>query len=253
MINCIRLSRILITTLCLIGSSLVTYGQSESKVTVRSAMFPGVGIMDPLQLYTGEGGKSEKVPIWGGKFTPEFELPRMDVWRFGSWEKSTNEDGRSVEVFHERGRVKPPASSRVWLIFLRTKPGEENSPLSVQAFAADNVGFEEGAVGVMNLTKVPVGVEIATKKVRINSGGRQVIKPGTRRGQSYAVRFYYPHNNQLRPFVTTNWYHGERLRRLALIVPGRVDGPPNLLVVDDIAAREDVDTKETSESSSGNP
>lgn len=213
--------------------------QQGGKVLVRSALFPGAGVLDPIQLYTGEGGESVEVPLWGGKFTPEFELPRMDVWRFGRWTTEANEQGRQVPVFHERGRVVPPAAGRVWLILFQAKP-DEDSPLVVQAFGVDEAGFEEGAVAVLNLSKVPVGVQIADRKARVEPGAREIIAPGSERGQSYGVKFFYPHHGQLRPFVATNWYHGERLRRLALVLQAGEAQAPKLLVVDDIAAREGV-------------
>jgi hypothetical protein len=111
--------------------------------------------------------------------------------------------------------------------------------------------FKEGGAAVMNLTKDPVGVRIAETKVRVNPGGRQVIDPGTQRQQSYPVHFYYPRNGKPHPFVMTKWFHGERLRRLALVVPTQEGRAPKLLVINDLAAREEPRASKDADATAG--
>jgi len=231
-----------ITTAPLVGLSLllsapVCLAQAPGKVTVRSAMFPGSGIEEPLELYVGEAKEGLEVPVWGAKFSPEFKLPRLDVWRFGHWDTETNDEGKTVRVFREKGRAKPPAGQRAWLIFFREKDGPE-ATLQVRAFDVDEASLKEGGTLVMNLSNGPIGAEIGDKKAKIEKLKQAVIEPGSRRGQSYPVKFYYSHNGQLRPFVATTWFHGERRKRLAIAVGGGEAAPPKLLTVDDIAARE---------------
>jgi len=220
----------------LLLSSLVAPGQGAAKVTVRSAMFPGSGIQDALELYVGDDKEGLEVPVWGGKFSPEFELPRREVWRFGRWETETDDRGKTVRVFKERGRAVPPADRRVWLVFFR-RDAKEDSALEVRAFGVDDAGLKEGGSLVMNLSPGPVGAEVGDKKVKVDSMRQAVIEPGSRRGQSYPVKFYYSHNGQLRPFVTTTWFHGERRKRLALVVGGGEAGVPKLLTIDDVSAK----------------
>lgn len=213
--------------------------QEGGKVTVRSAIFPGSGIMDPLELYVGESKEGQSVPVWGGKFSQEFELPRLDVWRFGHWESGTDEQGKPSRVFKERGRVKPPSASRVWLVFFEEKPGGE-SPLQVQAIGTDNNALKEGGFAVMNMTKGPVGIEIPGQKVKVDPGARQLVQPASQRGQIYPVKFYYSRNGKAKAFISTTWFHGERQKRLAMVVQGASDKAPRLLTVDDISARTDL-------------
>ncbi len=220
------------------GCLVPAFAQQNAKVTVRSAMFPGAGIEDSLVLYTGEGKEGAEVPVWGGKFSPEFKLPRQEVWRFGEWETGTNDQGKVVPVFKERGRVKPPAGQRLWLVFFREK-AEADSPLKVRAFSVDQGSLKEGGAVVMNLSVNPVGAQIGDRKVSVKPGSQAVVEPGSKRGQSYPVKFFYPHNGQLRPFVATTWFHGERRRRLAIVLQAGEGTPPKLLTVDDIAAKED--------------
>lgn len=209
--------------------------EGPRNVTVRTAMFPGSGIMDPLELYVGDGKEGMPVEIWGGKFSPEFELPRLEIWRFGHWETETNDEGKVVRVFKEQGRVKPPVAKRMWIVFFQTKKGKDVK-LQVQAFGVDGNTLKEGGIVVMNLTKGPIGFEYPGKKLKIKPAGKAVVNPGSERGQVYPVKFYYAHNGQARPFVTTTWFHGERRKRLALVVRADESTPPKLLTIDDIAA-----------------
>lgn len=231
------MKRVSILILSLLFPLLPAAAQETAKVIVRSAMFPGSGILDPLELHVGEGREGLSVPVWGGKFSPEFELPRMDVWRFGHWETTTNDEGKRVRVFKERGRVRPPAGRRLWLVFFQAKPGND-SPLRVKAFAVDEGSLKEGGCVVLNFSEGPVAAQIGDKKTKVESGKQTVVEPGSSRGQSYPVKFFYPHNGQLRPFVTTNWFHGERRRRLAMVVQADKQSPPKLLTIDDIAAKD---------------
>lgn len=232
------LRRLAVLPLLFLLAVLPCTGQEPAKVTVRSAIFPGTGIEDSLTLHVGEGREGLEVPVWGGKFSPEFELPRQDVWRFGHWETATDAEGRSVRVFKERGKVRPPAGRRLWLVFFQAKPGED-APLQVKAFAVDQGSLKEGGCVVLNFSSGPIAAQIGDKKTKINSGRQVVVEPGSRRGQSYPVKFLFPHEGQLRPFVTTNWFHGERRRRLAMVVQADENSPPKLLTIDDIAAKED--------------
>lgn len=212
--------------------------EEPRKVSVRSAIFPGSGVLDPLELYVGDGKEGLPVELWGGKFSPEFELPMLDVWRFGHWKNETDKDGRAARVFKERGKVKPPSAARVWLVFFQSKPGDD-SPLQVQAFGVDDSKLKEGGIVIMNLTKGPIGFEYAGKQLKLKSAGKEVVNPGSKRGEVYPVKFYYSHNGTARPFVTTTWFHGERRKRLALVVQEREASPPKLLTIDDIAAKEE--------------
>lgn len=210
--------------------------QEGGKVTVRSVIFPGAGILDPLELYTGDKKEPVSVPIWGGKFSPEFELPRLDVWRFGHWETTTDDQGKTVRLFKERGRTKPPSANRAWLIFFQ-QASPDDSPLDVKALGVDDTAIKEGGFAIMNLTKGPIGMEIPGEKVKLDPGGRKLVQPGSQRGQVYPVKFYYSHNGKARPFVATTWFHGERRKRLAMVVQEKADRAPRLLTVDDIAAK----------------
>lgn len=219
-------------------SAFSAAAQEGVKVTVRSAMFPGTGIQDPLVLYTGESTPGVEVPVWGGKFSPEFELPRREVWRFGEWASETNDEGKVVRVFKEKGHVKPPADRRLWLVFFREGAGDEEK-LRVSAFGVDEGSLKEGGSLVMNFSKGPVGVQIGDKKVGLKPGKRTIVEPGSKRGQVYPVKFFYSHNGSPRPFVATTWFHGERRKRLAIILQGPEGSAPKLLTVDDIAADEE--------------
>lgn len=216
----------------------VAQEQESGDVTVRSAILPGAGIEDSLELYLGENGRSRTVTVWGGKFSPEFELPRRDVWRFGHWETEENENGGEVQVFNERGRVVPPDGERIWLVFFKQEAGEK-APLQVQAFGVDEAMLAEGGIVVLNLSQGPVGVEIKDVKTRVDPLKREFLEPDAEEGEPYPVKFYFSHDGEARPFVMTNWFRGERRRRLAMVVQADASSAPKLLVIDDIMARDD--------------
>lgn len=212
-------------------------GQARSKTTVRAVAFPGSGIQDPLELYVGEGKDGLKVPLWGGKFTPEFPLPRMDVWRFGHWENGTDDSGKAIRVFNELARTKPPATSRVWLVFIESKSATGQT-LRVSAIGADESALKEGGTLVLNLSPQAIGVQIGDKRAKVAPGKQAAMEPGSKRGQAYPVKFYFSQDDNVRPFVTTNWFHGERRKQLALVIQPTPDAPPKLLTIDDVASKQ---------------
>ena len=213
--------------------------EAPPKVEVRAAYFPGAGGNLELELYTGEGGRSLPVTVWPGKLSPEFELPRLPVWRFGKWETKPdpNREGRTVEVFVERGRAKPVAARRQWVLMLRSS-NKEDAPLTVRCYGADNTSMREGGALFLNLTQGPIGVEVAGEKIGIEPGKHRIVNPNTNRGDQYPIALYYQvAENKYRPFVESTWFHGERRRTLAIIMQREGARAPRMFSIPDVESR----------------
>ena len=231
-----NLARVTAVLLLLTGSLWAR--ERAAKVRVKAACFPGGGSELELDLYLGEDGESMPVVFWPGKLAPEVEIPRLPVWRFGRWETREDPDrkGATMKVFVERGRAKPAAAGRQWILALR-QGGNPDEPLRIRTYGADDTAVREGGALFLNLTRGPIRVDLDGQRAGVGPGRHRIINPNTGRGQQYPIVLYYQVDDGFRPFVESTWFHGERRRRLAIIMHHPEARAPRLFCLTDIAPR----------------
>jgi|GEM_PF-2140699 len=227
--------------------------QAGEGVAVRSTLLSRAKDGKPLALYLEGGDRAQPIPIGEMRFSPEFQLPRMEHWAFGYW---TNVAGEMA--FEEECRVTPPADSRIWLVFHHVQPEapgqgeagdvdpegdeaagpvEELPPvLGAHALGIDDLG--EGGVMILNLAKREVHAEIGGQSLRVEPSGHALVIPEGEPGERYAVKFHVLQGERKRPFVTTNWFLGEDRRRLATVVEPPGSAVPKLILSDEISREE---------------
>ncbi len=213
-------------------------GETDGPVTVRAVMVGSSPDEKASVVYLQDRTPVEPLPIGNRRFSEKFQLSREKPWVFGFW---TNVAGS--KAFQEECRIDPPAASSVWLVFHQKESealsdgGETSASLSVQVL--DSSAVQEGGVAVLNLSDAEIEAEIREQTSSVEAGRQWVMTPGGEMGDRYAVRFHMLQNGRKRPFVTTNWFLGEKRRRLAVILdePGRT--VPKLIAIDEIDARSD--------------
>lgn len=222
---------IIAVTVVLSLAGSVLHGQE--KILVRGAIFPA-GQDENLELLLADGISGMPVTLWDGDLSPETELPRMPVWRFGVWKEGPDASGASDRIFVERGRVTPGQSRRQWLLLFPT--GNSSTPMTVKCFPADDSSIREGGVLILNLTTQPIAGIIKKERFSLKAGANTVVNPGTTRGEQYPIQFAYPFEGKPRIFAESAWFHGERRRRIALVVQKKEKSYPELFTMTDMTA-----------------
>lgn len=240
----------------------------EGKVAVRSTLASGMDAGERFELRLDDHGGALPIEVGVTGFSAEVSLPRMETWSFGHWDTV---DGKST--FVELGRVDPPAGKTLWLVFSanETAPdkvdspdaaedeasepdeeaaqkgdpnteaagddaGEEEDvlPWDVHAINVDAANLGEGGIVVLNHAQGTIEMELNDETVSLDVGGVKMVRPDPESGDRYNVKFYVIQNGRRRPFVTTNWFMGEKRRRLAAVVQGKSAPVPKVLVIDEI-------------------
>jgi len=208
------------------------HAQDPPKVSVRAGVFPDAG-NDKFELLLTEGGNSLPIEAWGGDLAPPVDLPRLAVWRFGYFKEEKDSAGKTKKTFVERGKVTPVAARRQWLLFFPAS-ADPSGPVAIKAYGADDSAIREGGALILNLTKAEVAGKISKSPFRLASGESVVVDPETKRGDEYPILFVYPFEGQPRTFAESRWFHGERRRRIALIIQPPDATFPQLFTVTDI-------------------
>lgn len=217
--------------------NLRLHAEDAPKVSVRAGVFPEAA-NDKFELLLADGGNSLPLEAWGGDLAPPVDLPRMAVWRFGYFKEEKDAAGKTKKTFVERGKVTPVAARRQWLMFF---PGsaDPTGPVAIRAFGADDSVIKEGGALVMNLTPLEIAGKINKAAFKLAPGQTQVVDPETKKGDEYPILFAYPFEGQPRTFAESRWFHGERRRRIALIIQPPDASFPQLFTVTDIIAAPD--------------
>lgn len=202
----------------------------ESKVRVCAGVFPGGGGAK-LELLLADEISSMPIEPWDGKLSPEFQLPRLPLWRFGTWKSVKDAAGKTVKTFSERGRVKPDPAGRQWLLFFSN--GGKESPLVVKSFAADDGSIKEGGTMVLNLSRFEVGGKLKDTPFQVLPNQHAFVNPGTKRGEQYPVLFAYAKDGGSEYFIRTTWFHGQDLRRVAMVIQPENSPAPKLFTLSD--------------------
>ncbi len=225
--------KLLAWLLLLTGVSVpALHAQEPPKVSVRAGVFPEAG-NDKFELLLTEGGNSLPLEAWGGDLAPPVDLPRLAVWRFGYFKEEKDAEGKTKKTFVERGKVTPVAARRQWLMFFPTS-GDPKGPVAIKAYGADDSAIKEGGALILNLTQMEIAGKISKAPFRLASGQSVVVDPETKRGDEYPILFVYPFEGQPRTFAESRWFHGERRRRIALIIQPPEASFPQLFTVTDI-------------------
>lgn len=235
------LSALAVTTSLTLLAGPPCAAQQGDDVSVQCVMLPISVTPRPLEFLPADGEEPVTIDLRSGQFSREVMLPRQEEWRFGVWETRKTADDEIVKVFRERARVNPPAGSEIWLIFHEpAKPddgeGEAEDSLNVRALAIDDVSFPRGGIIVLNQAFVPIEVEIDGNTTRFPEDSMQYIPSDLEGAEFHSVKFRYSHSGSMRPFVMTNWSHGEDRLRLALVDQESPEAPPTISIVDDIEA-----------------
>lgn len=211
--------------------------QAAETVKVRAVFVGDEREERSAVLYLKEGDPSRPLAVGDGRLSEEFQLPRMERWSFGYWQ---NVAGRTS--FVEQCGVEPAKGSQIWLIFhpepevAIEKDGAsertESTGLGVSALAVEKLG--EGDVAVVNLTDGEVEAELDGKASQVGPGGSVFVRPTTAFGERYAVKFHLMQGERKRLFVTTNWFRGEKRRRLAVVIGDGRRPVPKLLAIDEV-------------------
>jgi hypothetical protein len=192
------------------GLSLIPCSAQEGeKVTLQFLSFPKSLAPKPVELLIGDS-KTLEVEIPSNELSKPYEVKRLSTWAVGKSE--VGEDGKPTFTVFGQGRA---LASPNQLILLVRKGADNADGMEVIPINNDVANFGGGKFLFMNAAKVDIAGEAGGVKFAVKPGAHTIIKPKAgENGRTFHTMFYFRKDNEARPFFSSKWPTGDKVRSL---------------------------------------
>ena len=114
----------------------------------------------------------------------------------------------------------PDGGTRFALVLWPAAASETDRVYRHILIRTDDLRFNTSDLHLMNLTKVPVGGTLGTRRFTLNPGGSKIIRPDPPAGdRMYQARFFHEIDGQARLFSDTRWPLAASARVYLFFIP----------------------------------